>query len=276
VWTVRFYNNGVATYLTVDNELPETNGYLDFADMGQSVSSSSNILWVPLAEKAYAQLCADGWNQRPQSNSYASLDDGNASTALPVITGHAESGTNSVSSSTSLINALASGTLITLGSFANVPALGIVGDHDYAVLGYTSSNQTFTLLNPWGWNTHFGYDGYTAAGMLHLTWSQLSQYYFLDGNCNPFHTAAPTSESPLSSGSAAVGAATISPSSVSNEGVDNTPVDSVQSFCELGTLQQLEATLQANGVAANFQQSSPVSGTSADTASTSGYILGST
>jgi hypothetical protein len=53
-------------------------------------------------------------------------------------------------------------------------------------------------------------------------------------------------------------------------------VDNLQSLCEFGTLQQLEATLQASGVAASWQQPSSDVGTSADTASTSGNILGST
>lgn len=194
VWTVRFYDNGVASYLTVDNYLPASNGYFDFADLGQSVSNPKNILWVALAEKAYAQLCAEGWNQRPEANAYASLDGGNASTALPVITGHAESATNPGTSASSFISALSSGTLITLGSFGDVSSLGIVGDHDYAVLGYNASNQTFTLLNPWGWNTNYGCDGFTAPGVLHLTWSQLCQYYYLDGDCNPLHSAASTSD----------------------------------------------------------------------------------
>ncbi len=91
VWTVRFYNDGVTTYLTVNNELPAENGDFVYAGGFQSISNSSNVLWAPLLEKAYAQLCASGWNGRPQSDAYASLSSGNASTALPVITGFPES-----------------------------------------------------------------------------------------------------------------------------------------------------------------------------------------
>jgi hypothetical protein len=236
VWTVRFYQNGVATYLTVDNYLPASGGYLDFADMGHAANSSQNILWVPLAEKAYAQLSADGWNQRPQANAYSSLNGGWAASALPVITGHADNGTSSMVSASSLINALASGSLITVGSIGNVPALGIVGGHDYAVLGYNASNQTFTLLNPWGWNSNYWYDGYQAAGVLHLTWAQLSQYYYLDGNCNPFHAAA--------------GAQTAVASSQSGEGMGGSSVGTFASFNDMSLWQQAAAMLQANHDAA--------------------------
>ena len=69
--------------------------------------------------------------------------------------------------------------LLTLGSYAGDSALGVVGDHDYSVLGYNASNQTFALLNPWGWNNS------NAPGILNLTWTQLTQNLFLDGNGDP-------------------------------------------------------------------------------------------
>jgi hypothetical protein len=53
-----------------------------------------------------------------------------------------------------------------------------------------ASNQTFTLLNPWGWNTNYQYDGFTAAGELNLTWWHLTEYFFLDGDCNPSSAVA--------------------------------------------------------------------------------------
>lgn len=180
VWTVRLYDNGVPTYLTVNNYLPASSGGFVYAGGFQSISNPNNVLWVDLAEKAYAQLSASGWNSRPESNAYASLNGGSASTALPVITGAQESWLNSFASSTSFINAINAGFLLTLGTSGNgTNALGIVGDHDYGVLGYNASNQKFTLLNPWGWNNT------NAPGILNLTWTQLTQNFFLDGNCNP-------------------------------------------------------------------------------------------
>ncbi len=180
IWTVRFYDNGVASYVTVDNELPAwREGDFVYANVLQPISSPSNVLWVPLAEKAYAQLCQSGWNGRPGWNAYASLNAGNASTSLPVITGAQESSSYPFGNASSFESAISSGTLLTLGSYSGNSSLGIVGDHDYAVLGYNASNQTFTLLNPWGWN----YVG--TPGILNLTWYQIQANFYLDGDCNP-------------------------------------------------------------------------------------------
>ena len=111
VWTVRFYDNGVATYLTVNDYLPASGGDFVYDGGFQSVSNPNNVLWVPLAEKAYAQLCASGWNARPATNAYAALNGGNASTSLPVITGAPESSANPFATSTSFINAINNGVL---------------------------------------------------------------------------------------------------------------------------------------------------------------------
>ena len=186
IWTVRFYDNGVASYLTVDNDLPAGNGNFVYANLSQSISSSSNVLWVPLLEKAYAQLCESGWNARPPSNAYASLNSGSASTSLPVITGAQESSSYPFGDASSFSSAISSGTLLTVGSITGNSSLGIVGDHDYAVLGYNASNQTFTLLNPWGWNNG------GAPGILNLTWGQITQYFYLDGDCNPVSSVSLT------------------------------------------------------------------------------------
>jgi hypothetical protein len=179
VWTVRFYDNGAASYVTVDNYLPAVGSVFAYANYGQSITSSSNVLWTPLLEKAYAQLCESGWNYRSSLNSYASLNGGTATTALPFITGGQESYNSFLSSQTAFINAIDAGNLLTLASHpGGNTALGIVGNHDYAVLGYDSATQTFTLLNPWGWN----YGGSTP-GILHLTWAQITANFSQDGNC---------------------------------------------------------------------------------------------
>ena len=186
IWTVRFYDNGVASYLTVDNDLPAGNGNFVYANLSQSISSSSNVLWVPLLEKAYAQLSESGWNARPPSNAYTSLNSGSASTSLPVITGAQESSSYPFGDASSFSSAISSGTLLTVGSVTGNSSLGIVGNHDYAVLGYNASNQTFTLLNPWGWNNG------SAPGILNLTWGQITQYFYLDGDCNPVSSVSLT------------------------------------------------------------------------------------
>src|SRR5262249_13235948 len=133
--------------------------------------------WPALLEKAYAQLSASGWNARPALNAYSSLDAGVAMNTLPVLTGGTASSAYVFGSSSSYISAISAGTLLTLAT-GSAGGPGIVSNHDYAVLGYNTANQTFTLLNPWGWNTSYGY-----PGILNLTWSQLQTYFSQDGNC---------------------------------------------------------------------------------------------
>jgi hypothetical protein len=182
VWAVRFYEKGVAQYVTVDNYLPVQNGQFMYADLGQDYTSSSNVLWVALDEKAYAQLCASGWNSRPKSNAYASLDEGSASTSLPVITGGTYASTNPFSSQAALISAIDAGRLIVLASNGGSRALGIVPNHEYGVLSYDSSTGLFTVLNPWGWNTDYSEGSYDCPGLLYLTYNQIISVYSLDGN----------------------------------------------------------------------------------------------
>ena len=57
--------------------------------------------------------------------------------------------------------------------------------HDYAVLGYDAANQTFTLFNPWGLNNT------NAPGILNLSWIQITQNFYLDGNCSTVSSAEP-------------------------------------------------------------------------------------
>jgi hypothetical protein len=111
-------------------------------------------------------------------NSYAALNGGIASTTLPIITGGQEIGGNSLYSQSVFMSSISSGYLLTLASGNGNSSLGIVASHDYAVLGYDSSSQTFTLLNPWGWNTTGTY-----PGILHLTWAQISANFSHDGDC---------------------------------------------------------------------------------------------
>ena len=55
LYKVRFYNSsGAAEYVTVDTELPGGGDYYDQAANG--------VLWVALAEKAYAEANGAGWS----------------------------------------------------------------------------------------------------------------------------------------------------------------------------------------------------------------------
>ena len=86
LYTVRFFNStGVAKYVTVDTELPSGGDYYD--------QPANGVLWVALAEKAYAE--ANGAGTSPPatmgSDSYAALNGGDPAWALQAITGKSAS-----------------------------------------------------------------------------------------------------------------------------------------------------------------------------------------
>ena len=63
-YAVRFYNGTHADYVTVNLELPElSNGTYAYANFQESLTNTTNKLWVALAEKAYAELAESGWSR---------------------------------------------------------------------------------------------------------------------------------------------------------------------------------------------------------------------
>src|SRR5581483_8539566 len=76
-FTVRFFRDGVAQYVTVDRYLPtDSAGRVVYAGVGGLYNNAANELWVALAEKAYAQINEAGWIGHGSSNSYAAIDGG--------------------------------------------------------------------------------------------------------------------------------------------------------------------------------------------------------
>ena len=73
-----FSNNAAtADYVTVNCMLPtSTTGILVYADYGASYNNTANSLWIPLAEKAYAQWNQTGKEGRDGTNAYASIQGG--------------------------------------------------------------------------------------------------------------------------------------------------------------------------------------------------------
>ena len=148
LYTVRFFNSaGVAEYVTVDTELPSGGDYYD-----QPVNG---VLWVALAEKAYAEANGAGivTTGSVGSDSYDALNEGNPSWALQAITGKPASDFSI--NPTNIAAAWNAGQLIVLGSSPNANDNLIVGDsngtHCYAVINYNASSSTpFELYNPWG------------------------------------------------------------------------------------------------------------------------------
>jgi hypothetical protein len=169
-WTVRFYYNGTADYVTVNSQLPvNSSGKLIFDGYGTSPTSTSNVLWLELIEKAYAQWNETGKTGRDTTtNSYSAIEGGWMGDVYQQVLGYAPTiYSQSTTSSTAkqlLINAIAAGEAVTIGtkSFNFDSATGLYGNHAYAVIAYNSSTGKFTLYNPWG-----------SDQPSQLTWSQL-------------------------------------------------------------------------------------------------------
>ena len=139
-YTVRFYQNGAPTYVTVDNQLPSGGASFDHPNAGP--------IWAALAEKAYVQLNASGWLKSSVvgANSYAALDGGGqVSVALAAIAGKTSS-----YGGTDIGADWAAGKSVWLDTAANKNLSYLVPNHVYAVVGYNPTNKLYTLFNPWG------------------------------------------------------------------------------------------------------------------------------
>ena len=142
-YTVRFYNNGVADYVTVDRYLPTwSSGNRVYADWGGgSYNESDNELWVALVEKAYAQINESGWIGQDGTNSYVGIGWGSPNAAIRQVTALNVSGEVLESSDfNSMVNVFNDGQIISL----------CTGGHCYVITDYNSSTQTFTVYNPYG------------------------------------------------------------------------------------------------------------------------------
>jgi len=158
-FTVRFYNNGVADYVTVDRYLP-THSSGNAVSAGWVVGSY-NELWVALAEKAYAQLAESGWSRSSTStNSYAAIEGGWMGAVISQVGGLGSSSFEAVNmNQTQLINLVNSNQILTV-AFVHATEK-VVNGHAYTITAYNDTNGTFHLRNPWG--------SYHAD----VTWSQL-------------------------------------------------------------------------------------------------------
>ena len=154
-YTVRFFNNGVADYVTVDRYLPtDSLGKLAYANRGLHYNSNSNELWVALAEKAYAQINEAGWIGQDGNNSYPGIEYGWAKKSIEHITG-IDTTSNNIDIN-NIINSYNSNHLVTLSTKSDSkklyldPEKEFVGSHVYVMTGYNAATNKFTLYNPWG------------------------------------------------------------------------------------------------------------------------------
>ncbi len=144
---------GVADYVTVDRYFASTSaGRFAYSNAGALLSSSSNALWIALAEKAYAQ-----WNETGQAgrgiaaNSYASIEGGWMSTAKAQVLGYNSSNYHLTNANQqTLIDALNSGKAVTIGTKLSGQSGALVASHAYSIMGYNAQTDQFQLHNPWG------------------------------------------------------------------------------------------------------------------------------
>ena len=164
-WTVRFYDNGKADYVTVNNELPTSGGTLVFDGYGYGTTDPPG-LWIALIEKAYAQWNETGNEGRNGTNTYAGIQGGWMADVDAQVLGHAgfllRSHQRQRLAGPGLRHDKQEAVTIGTDGQNSLP-YGLYGGHAYAVTGYNASNQTFTLYNPWG------FDQPTQS----LTWAQL-------------------------------------------------------------------------------------------------------
>jgi hypothetical protein len=143
-YTVRFFNNGVADYVTVDRYLPTNNfGQSIYMGWGGDLNTATtNELWTGLAERAYAQMSESAWINRSSTNSYATISGGWPDTALNQITaqGTVRDLTLTNSDRTSIINQFNAGRTVFLNW----------ATHALTMVGYNSATQLFRIYNPHG------------------------------------------------------------------------------------------------------------------------------
>jgi hypothetical protein len=164
-YAVRFWQNGQATYLRVDAQLPVFTGdVLKYAKL-----TPDGELWVALTEKAYAQF-------RTGQNSYSSISSGWMGTVYSQITNVAPSGASPGSLSMAgdalgqyLYDNLQVGHAVSAGSLS-APAGPIVGSHAYTVQSAQNVGGAWyvTVFNVWGCDGKV-WDSNPSDGLLTLT-----------------------------------------------------------------------------------------------------------
>ncbi|WP_291692835.1 putative Ig domain-containing protein [Bradyrhizobium sp.] len=171
---VKFYVNGVAQYVTVNNALAN----------GGTIFNSGADIWASLAEKGYAQLQASGvvtGNSINYGNSWSTIGNGGApEMALEEITGASaitdfyanggswakavynssfgvtgyNTGNSTASVLSTIIADLAAGDDIMLSSRTNAKdssgRVTLVANHAMSIYGYDSSTGMLMVRNPWG------------------------------------------------------------------------------------------------------------------------------
>jgi hypothetical protein len=209
------FQNGVGTadYVTVNTMLPTYYGVLIFADYGASYTNANNDLWIPLAEKAYAQWNETGKEGRDGTNTYNGIQGGWMATVDAQVLGYNATDYNVTSSTQqNMIAALAANKAVTIGTIGSPNSndtlpYGLYGSHAYAVTAYNASTNTFTLYNPWGCD---------QPGQ--LTWADIM------ATTDVFTTASTSGSVPISSGVSKAPLAAVVSQAVSTPAASSTAV----------------------------------------------------
>jgi len=177
VYTVDFKQNGANDYVTVDDAmatLPKGYHVSDGSNLAFDDGGTSGSMWSEIVEKAYTEFRSDtdpsaNSASAPQ-NSYTRIsggwDEGIAAITGQSVNDYAASYYTSASAEKSLASTLQSdisGKDVVTMSTGNVnnAALGLIGDHMYAVLGVNAATGMATIDNPW--NANAGASGGTET-----------------------------------------------------------------------------------------------------------------
>jgi hypothetical protein len=172
-YTVRFMNNGVADYVTVDRYLPSTaGGNFVYCNMGTKLANPENELWVALLEKAYAQINESGWIGQDGTNSYDGIASGYVELSMTQITGRAAR--QQRLNETAFAAAVQAGEMVTINTPQVVQSVDVVKDHAYVVTSYNAATQKFTLFSTWGAAGNKDGQGVFKPGILELSWGEIT------------------------------------------------------------------------------------------------------
>lgn len=208
-YSVRFFNKGIADWVTVDN-----NTY----QMGESSDNSS---WGATIERAYETFST---TYLGGDNNYSTISGGSITT-LQQITGdvtssfRAASYTEAAWNSTvfdSLKAAVVSGEPAEIESFLSTKDAAngntdFVSGHMLAITGFDAATNNFIVANPWGADTSGSYNGIFEASMDQLWEGGVSTIGYSHSNgasgiagqlINAMATVTPVSAAPLVTASA--------------------------------------------------------------------------
>jgi hypothetical protein len=158
---VRFFVDGKADYVTVNNELPTGSEPLwaNGSDLAFANGAKGDPLWAELVEKAFAELNAEPnavhGASGTASNAYEGIAGGFADNALAEITGQDSftfTSNHLVADAATIGAAFDSGEEVELGTDI-VPKEyrgDLVNSHVFEVIGYDAGTDEFTIHNPWG------------------------------------------------------------------------------------------------------------------------------